>query len=65
MELPDVAAEAGYTRAYYELGYLGERGLGRSQDLVEANRLSEMCSDRGDLYAVLAYGCDLNREEQK
>jgi len=53
------AAGAEYTRAYYELGYLAERGLGRSQDLVEANRLFKIGSDRGDPYAMLAYGRNL------
>jgi TPR repeat protein len=55
----NTAAGAGYTRAYYELGYLAERGLGRPQDLVEANRLFKMGSDRGDPYAMLAYGRNL------
>ncbi|WP_448956721.1 caspase family protein [Labrys neptuniae] len=55
----NAAADAGYTRAYYELGYLAQRGLGRSQDLAEANRLFKMGSDRGDPYAMLAYGYNL------
>ncbi|CAM5774328.1 hypothetical protein LMIY3S_04475 [Labrys miyagiensis] len=55
----NAAADAGYTRAYYELGYLAERGLGRPQDLVEANRLFKMGADHGDPYAMLAYGRNL------
>ena len=59
IELFNAAADASYTRAYYELGYLAERGLGRSQDLVEANRLFKMGAERGDPYAMLAYGRNL------
>ncbi|WP_413989655.1 caspase family protein [Labrys okinawensis] len=55
----NAASDVGYTRAYYELGYLAERGLGRPQDVVEANRLFKMGSDRGDPYAMLAYGRNL------
>lgn len=59
IEMFNQAADASYTRAYYELGYLAERGLGRSQDLVEANRLFKMGAERGDPYAMLAYGRNL------
>ena len=59
VEQLNAAADAKYIRAYYELGYLAERGLGRPQDLVEANRLFKMGSDLGDPYAMLAYGRNL------
>lgn len=55
------AADAGHTRAYYELGYLAQRGLGRTQDLNEANRLFKQGSDLGDPYAMLSYGRNLAR----
>ncbi len=58
-ELFNAAADAGYTRAYYELGYLAERGLGRAQNMVEANRLYKLASDNGDAYGMLAYGYNL------
>ncbi|WP_448956045.1 caspase family protein [Labrys neptuniae] len=55
----NAAADAGYTRAYYQLGYLAEHGLGRVQDLTEANRLFRKGADDGDPYAMLAYGRNL------
>ncbi len=55
----NAAASAGYTRAYYELGYLAQSGLGRPQDLGEANRLFKMGADQGDPYAMLSYGRNL------
>jgi len=45
IELFNAAADAGHIRAFYELGYLAERGLGRAQNMVEANRLYKMGSD--------------------
>ncbi|WP_158554887.1 caspase family protein [Methylovirgula sp. 4M-Z18] len=55
----NAAANAGYIRAFYQLGYMAERGLGRAQNMVEANRLYRMGSDGGDAYAMLAYGYNL------
>jgi TPR repeat protein len=53
------AAEAGHTRAFYQLGYMAQRGLGRAQDLAEANKLFKAASDLGDPYGMLAYGRNL------
>lgn len=61
LEQFNAAAEAGHTRAFYELGYLAQRGLGRKQDLAEANRLFKVGSDLGDPYAMLSYGRNLVR----
>ncbi len=55
------AAEAGHTRAFYELGYLAQRGLGRSQNIEEANKLFKTASDLGDPYGMLSYGRNLAR----
>lgn len=55
----NAAAEAGHVRAFYELGYLAQRGLGRSLDLAEANRLFKVGADQGDPYAMLSFGRNL------
>lgn len=53
------AAESGHTRAYYQLGYMAQRGLGRSQSIEEANELFRKASDAGDPYGMLSYGRNL------
>ena len=60
LDLFNKAAEAGHTRAFYQLGYIAQRGLGRKQDIAEANRLFKVGSDLGDPYAMLAYGYNLS-----
>ncbi len=57
----NAAAEAGHTRAFYQLGYMAQRGLGRDQNLTEANRLFKVGSDLGDPFAMLSYGRNLAR----
>jgi TPR repeat protein len=53
------AASLGHIRATYQLGYLSQRGLGRSQDLVEANRLLKEAADAGDPFGMSSYGRNL------
>ena len=53
------AAAAGHTRAHYQLGYMAMRGIGRDQDIVEANRYFQRGAELGDPYAMLAYGRNL------
>ncbi len=56
IELFEQAAEAKHTRAYYELGYLAERGFGMKKNVIEAVRLFKTGSDLGDPFAMNTYG---------
>ena len=56
IDLFEQAAEAKHTRAYYELGYLAERGFGMKQNVAEAARLFKTGSDLGDPFAMNTYG---------
>jgi TPR repeat protein len=55
------AADAGHVRAFYQLGYMAQRGLGRSQDLAEANGLFKTAAEQGDPFGMLAYGANLSQ----
>ncbi len=55
------AADTGHVRAFYQLGYMAQRGLGRSQDLSEANGLFKTAAEQGDPYGMLAYGRNLSQ----
>lgn len=59
ISLIEQAADAGHTRALFELGYLAQRGLGRGQDLAEAERLFKQSAELGDPYGMLAHGRNL------
>jgi TPR repeat protein len=55
------AADSGHVRALYQLGYMAQRGLGRNQDLSEANGLFKTAAEQGDPYGMLAYGGNLSQ----
>ena len=55
------AADSGHVRAFYQLGYMAQRGLGRNQDLSEANGLFKTAAEQGDPYGMLAYGRNLSQ----
>lgn len=57
----DNAAKLGHVRAYYQLGKMAEMGIGRPQDLEEANRLFKFGSEQGDPFAMVSYGRNLIR----
>jgi TPR repeat protein len=57
----DQAAKLGHVRAYYQLGNLAARGIGRTQDLAEANRLLKFGAEQGDPFAMVSYGRNLIR----
>ena len=59
LELFQKAASAGHTRALYQLGYMAQRGLGRDQDLVEAEGYFQRGAELGDPYAMLSHGRNL------
>lgn len=50
------AAEKGHVRAVYELGYLASSGIGTAVDLAKANGFYAQASDKGDPYAMTAWG---------
>jgi uncharacterized caspase-like protein len=58
-DLFNAAAKQGHVRAYYQLGYMAQRGVGRSIDLAEANRLFKIGVEQGDPFAMLTYGRNL------
>lgn len=53
------ALDMGHVRSAYQLGYLAQRGLGRKQDLAEANGYFRYSAEYGDPYGMLAYGKNL------
>jgi TPR repeat protein/uncharacterized caspase-like protein len=55
------AAEAGYMRAFNQLGYMAQRGIGQEQNLKEANGFFKQGAKFGDPYAMLSYGRNLAR----
>ncbi len=55
------AADTGHVRAFYQLGYMAQRGLGRNQDMSEANGLFKTAAEQGDPYGMLAYGRNLSQ----
>ncbi|WP_095201178.1 caspase family protein [Mesorhizobium carmichaelinearum] len=50
------ASDKGHVRAVYELGYLASSGIGTPVDATQANGLYSQASDRGDPYAMSAWG---------
>ncbi|WP_096458062.1 caspase family protein [Mesorhizobium sp. 113-1-2] len=50
------ASDKGHVRAVYELGYLASSGIGMPVDATQANGLYSQASDRGDPYAMSAWG---------
>ncbi len=56
LELFNQAATENHTRAYFELGYLLQRGFGVKRNVPEAVRLFKTGSDLGDPFAMKTYG---------
>jgi uncharacterized caspase-like protein/TPR repeat protein len=56
LDLFNQAAEAKHIRAYFELGYLAQRGFGLQRNVPEAIRLFKTGSDLGDPFAMNTYG---------
>ena len=54
------AADQGHIRAFVRLGYIPQLGLGRKQDLAEANGLFKTAAEQGDPYGMYAYGRNLS-----
>jgi len=50
------AADKGYVRAVYQLGYIAASGIGAAPDLAKANGFYAQASDKGDPYAMTAWG---------
>jgi uncharacterized caspase-like protein len=57
----DKAAEAGHIRAHHQMGYMAQRGVGRSQSIEEANVYFKIGAEKGDPYAMMTYGRNLVR----
>ena len=55
------AADKGYKRAFYELGYMAQNSIGRNQDISAANGLFKIAAEQGDPYGMLAYGRNLSQ----
>ncbi len=53
------AAASGHVRALYQLGYMTQHGLGRTQSVEAANTYFKQAADKGDPYGMLAYGRNL------
>jgi TPR repeat protein len=60
-KLFDKAAEAGHIRAHHQMGYMAQRGIGRSQSVEEANVYYKIGAEKGDPYAMMTYGRNLVR----
>ena len=60
-KLFDKAAEAGHIRAHHQMGYMAQRGIGRSQSIEEANVYYKIGAEKGDPYAMMTYGRNLVR----
>jgi len=50
------AADKGHVRAVYQLGYIAASGIGATPDLAKANGFYAQASDKGDPYAMTAWG---------
>ena len=50
------AADKGHVRAVYELGYIASSGIATTLDRTKANALYSQASDKGDPYAMAAWG---------
>ncbi|WP_176478329.1 MULTISPECIES: caspase family protein [unclassified Mesorhizobium] len=50
------AADKGHVRAGFELGYIASSGTGTAADPAKANTFYSQASDRGDPYAMAAWG---------
>ncbi len=50
------AADKGYVRAAFALGSIVSSGIGTAADLEQANRFYSEASDKGDPYAMTAWG---------
>ncbi|MER8491701.1 caspase family protein [Mesorhizobium australicum] len=50
------ASDKGHVRAVYELGYLASSGVGMPVEATQANGFYSQASDRGDPYAMSAWG---------
>ncbi|WP_244619956.1 caspase family protein [Mesorhizobium sp. NFR06] len=50
------AADKGHIRAVFELGYIASSGTGTAVDLTRANSFYSQASDKGDGYAMAAWG---------
>lgn len=55
------AADKGYVRAYYELGYMAQNGFGETLNLSEANRFFKIAAEQGDPYGMSEYGRSLSQ----
>ncbi len=53
------AADAGYVRAYYQLGLMASLGQGMDLSLEQANIFFKLAADKGDPMGLLAYGRNL------
>ncbi len=53
------AADAGYVRAYYQLGVMASQGQGMELSLEQANIFFKLAADKGDPMGLLAYGRNL------
>ena len=52
----EAAAAMGHVRAFNQLGYLAQRGLGVPQDLARATGYFRKAAEAGDPYGMLSYG---------
>ncbi|WP_292345116.1 caspase family protein [Mesorhizobium sp.] len=50
------AADKGHVRAVFELGYIASSGIGTAVDPVKASGFYSQASDKGDPYAMAAWG---------
>ncbi|CDX25090.1 exported hypothetical protein [Mesorhizobium sp. ORS 3324] len=50
------AADKGHVRAVFELGYIASSGIGAAVDPTKANGFYSEASDKGDPYAMAAWG---------
>ncbi|TPN78538.1 hypothetical protein FJ987_11120 [Mesorhizobium sp. CU2] len=50
------AADKGHVRAVYELGYIASSGIATTLDRTKANAFYSQASDKGDPYAMAAWG---------
>ncbi len=60
-KLFETASAAGHIRALNQLGYMAQRGLGRTQSLEDANAFFKDAAEKGDPYGMLSYGRNLAR----
>ena len=53
------AADAGYIRAYHQLGLMASRGDGMAKNLEQANDYFKQAADKNDPFGLLSYGRNL------